>query len=186
MPENGQPHSSLMSGAWKIATPGERTRIARQLFVSVVTDNRTAVAVIPRPDLRPFFVSVAVKSDEKECISGSDGDRIRIGVTVTAISSLPRLRPWNAWAALAALKHRAGSMAHQQRLKRKHEPWPHTATPCERSAGRLGFHMRRYGASCTPPSQSPQSDHAGNGTYEETRKSLAIWPELMPATDRAI
>ncbi len=44
--------------AWQVATPEERNRLARQLFNRVVIDNRTAVAVTPRPDLLPFFAAM--------------------------------------------------------------------------------------------------------------------------------
>ncbi|MDP9470059.1 MAG: recombinase family protein [Chloroflexota bacterium] len=50
--------------AWTAATPAERNRLARELFRTVVVANRTAVAVVPRPDLRPFF----------ECLSTYEGD----------------------------------------------------------------------------------------------------------------
>ena len=37
-----------------VAAAAERDKIARQLFGTVVVTNRTAVAVVPRPDVRPF------------------------------------------------------------------------------------------------------------------------------------
>jgi DNA invertase Pin-like site-specific DNA recombinase len=49
--------------AWTVATPEERNRIARQLFADVIVENRTAVAVKPRPELAPFFESLAVNPD---------------------------------------------------------------------------------------------------------------------------
>ena len=68
-----------VAGAWKVATPAERNKLARQLFASVVVSNRTAVAVVPRPDLRPFFFALprpeGVNPDGEECTGGSDGDR---------------------------------------------------------------------------------------------------------------
>lgn len=64
-----------VSRAWAIADQAERNRIARQLFNSVVVTNRTAVAIVPRPDLGPFFITVAVNQSEKVCTGGSDGDR---------------------------------------------------------------------------------------------------------------
>ncbi len=75
-----------VSRAWTIATPEERNRIARQLFTSVVVKNRTAVALVPRPDLRPFFVTVAVNPDGKECTGGSDGGRSRTCVMEGPVS----------------------------------------------------------------------------------------------------
>jgi site-specific DNA recombinase len=41
--------------AWSLATPDERNRIARELFLEVVVHNKTAVAVKPRPEMLPFF-----------------------------------------------------------------------------------------------------------------------------------
>ncbi len=72
---------SDVSRAWLVATPEERNKLARQLFLCVVVKNKTAVAVIPRPDVRPFFSLVAVKLDKKECTGGSDGGRSRRCVT---------------------------------------------------------------------------------------------------------
>lgn len=51
-----------VAGAWEAATPAERNERARALFSDVVIADRTAVAVNPRPDLRPFFVAMAEKS----------------------------------------------------------------------------------------------------------------------------
>ncbi len=65
-----------LAQAWGDATSDERNRIARQLFQTVVVINRTAVAVVPRPDLRPFFHLVAVNPDGKVCYGGSDGGRL--------------------------------------------------------------------------------------------------------------
>jgi site-specific DNA recombinase len=48
-----------LASAWKLATPDERNKIARQLFVEVIVENRTAVAVVPRPDVRPFFETLS-------------------------------------------------------------------------------------------------------------------------------
>jgi site-specific DNA recombinase len=48
-----------LASAWQVATPLERNRMARQLFVEVIVENRTAVAVVPRPDVRPFFESLS-------------------------------------------------------------------------------------------------------------------------------
>ncbi len=60
-----------LAAAWGDATPDERNRIARQLFAEAVVENRTVVAVKPRPDLLPFFRTV------KWCVGGSDGIRTR-------------------------------------------------------------------------------------------------------------
>ncbi len=48
-----------VASAWQVATPEERNRLARQLFVEAIVENRTAVALVPRPDLRPFFETLA-------------------------------------------------------------------------------------------------------------------------------
>ena len=45
--------------------------MARQIFSEAIIDNRTVVAVKPRPELLPFFESV------NWCVGGSDGDRSR-------------------------------------------------------------------------------------------------------------
>jgi DNA invertase Pin-like site-specific DNA recombinase len=54
-----------LSHAWALATPTERNAIARELFSDVVIANRTAVAVKPRPELAPFFASLACQPDAK-------------------------------------------------------------------------------------------------------------------------
>ena len=76
-----------VASAWNVATPMERNKLARQLFASVVVSNRTAVAVVPRPDLRPFFFALprpeGVNDDGKECTGGSDGDRFRVFILST-------------------------------------------------------------------------------------------------------
>jgi site-specific DNA recombinase len=51
--------------AWTVATPVERNTIARELFADVVIDNRTAVAVKPRPELLPFFAALACQPDSE-------------------------------------------------------------------------------------------------------------------------
>ncbi len=48
-----------VASAWRVATPDERNRLARQLFAEAIIDNKTAVAVVPRPDVRPFFETLA-------------------------------------------------------------------------------------------------------------------------------
>jgi hypothetical protein len=52
-----------LSIAWGEATPEERKLITRQLFADVVVENRTVVAPPPRPELAPFFESLAVNPD---------------------------------------------------------------------------------------------------------------------------
>jgi len=41
--------------AWSVATGDERNQIARQLFIDVLVINKTAVAIMPRPEFRPFL-----------------------------------------------------------------------------------------------------------------------------------
>ena len=48
-----------VADAWKAATPAERNRLARGMLEPVVVENRTAVAVMPRPNLRTCFVCIA-------------------------------------------------------------------------------------------------------------------------------
>jgi site-specific DNA recombinase len=60
-----------LASAWSLATPEEQNKIARQLFAEAVIENRTVVAVKPRPELLPFFQSV------NGCVGGSDGIRTR-------------------------------------------------------------------------------------------------------------
>ena len=91
LPAEGDPDSAVgerlaafladVASAWQAAMPMERNKLARQLFASVVVSNRIAVAVVPRPDLRPFFFALprpeGVNPDGKECTGGSDGIRTR-------------------------------------------------------------------------------------------------------------
>lgn len=55
-----------LSRTWGVATPEERNRIARSLFAEVVIENKTAVAVVPRPEMRPFFAASAVNGVSAE------------------------------------------------------------------------------------------------------------------------
>ncbi len=47
-----------VANAWRVATPEERNRLARELFTEAIVTNNTAVAVVPRPEVRPFFNSM--------------------------------------------------------------------------------------------------------------------------------
>jgi len=62
-----------LSSAWAVATSVERNRLARELFDEVLIDNRTAVAVRPRPDLRPFFSLLELPSDSSDAGLGDPG-----------------------------------------------------------------------------------------------------------------
>nr|MDP9472134.1 recombinase family protein [Chloroflexota bacterium] len=69
LPPEGDPDSEAgkrlaaflrnVASAWRVATPDERNRLARQLFVEAIVENRTAVALLPRPHVRPFFETLA-------------------------------------------------------------------------------------------------------------------------------
>ena len=61
-----------LRSAWAVATATERNRLARQLFAEAIVENRTVVAVKPRPELLPFFEAV------KWCVGGSDGGRFSV------------------------------------------------------------------------------------------------------------
>ena len=54
-----------LAGAWQAATPAERNKIARQLFVEVVVENRTAVAVVPLPEMRPFVETLSCQAPDE-------------------------------------------------------------------------------------------------------------------------
>lgn len=107
-----------MAGAWKVATPEERNKLARQLFMEAIIENRTVVAVKPRPELLPFFESV------NWCVGGSDGDwfdMIQPGASLRLVISRERSRavdparyqvhrrhlPKDVWPEIAA-RHAAG------------------------------------------------------------------------------
>jgi DNA invertase Pin-like site-specific DNA recombinase len=85
-----------VASAWQVATQTERNVLSRQLFAEVIIHNKEAVAVVPRPDLRPFFFALprveSVNSDGKECTGGSDGERLR-EVDVTFAPLVPLLYP---------------------------------------------------------------------------------------------
>jgi hypothetical protein len=70
-----------VSAAWRVATSDERNRLARQLFTQAVIENKTVVAVVPRPELAHFFDVV------KRGYGGSDGDRTRTCVMVSKARS---------------------------------------------------------------------------------------------------
>ncbi len=65
-----------VASAWRVATPEERNRLARQLLSGAVVENKTVVAVVPRPELEPFFGLLAVNdktADPETEGGGSDG-----------------------------------------------------------------------------------------------------------------
>ena len=55
--------------AWGEATADERNRIARQLFADVLVVNKTAVAVMPRPEFRPFLELAGTDPQVREDLS---------------------------------------------------------------------------------------------------------------------
>jgi site-specific DNA recombinase len=52
--------------AWQAATPEERNRLARELFDVVKIELKTAVAVKPRPELRPLFEYIVCQDTVQE------------------------------------------------------------------------------------------------------------------------
>ena len=71
-----------VANTWQVATPTKQNTLTRQLFAGMVFSNRKAVAVVPRPDLRPFFFPLprleAVNPGGTGCTGGSAGDRFRV------------------------------------------------------------------------------------------------------------
>jgi site-specific DNA recombinase len=55
--------------AWAEATGDERNQIARQLFADVLVVNKTAVAVMPRPEFRPFLELAGASAEVREDLS---------------------------------------------------------------------------------------------------------------------
>jgi site-specific DNA recombinase len=80
-----------MSRAWKDATPDERNKLARAMFSSVLIENKQAMACVPRPELEPFFRTLAVNPTAESCNGGSDG--IPTHVCVTKLGRLSLRRP---------------------------------------------------------------------------------------------
>jgi hypothetical protein len=81
-----------IASAWQVATPAERNRLARQLFVETIVENRTAVAVVPRPDVRPFFELLACQaSDEVTRWRKRRGSGLHARAFPAATTHCPRL-----------------------------------------------------------------------------------------------
>ena len=81
-----------LSSAWQVATLAERNKIARQLFVEVIVENRTAVAVVPRPDVRPFFETLSCQvPEEMTRWRKRRGSEPRARTFLTASNCHPRL-----------------------------------------------------------------------------------------------
>jgi site-specific DNA recombinase len=55
--------------AWADAAGDERNQIARQLFADVMVVNKTAVAVMPRPEFRPFLELARADAQVSEALS---------------------------------------------------------------------------------------------------------------------
>src|SRR5215218_9099820 len=70
----------------EVTTTDERNRLVRQLSAEVIIENRTVVAVKPRPERLPFFESVSC------CVSGSVGDRF-FEIDVVTLPLIPLLYP---------------------------------------------------------------------------------------------
>lgn len=156
---------SNVSRAWLEATPEERNKLARQLFLRVVVKNKTAVAVVPRPDVRPFFTLVAVNSDEKECTGGSDGDRSRRCVTCHQARSSSLMHPSSTESANAdalPISSLALASSHRERLTQSDGP---PTKLCETWRPSMVSPMRRsgvYGVALQVPRDRHQSSEPGS------------------------
>lgn len=73
-----------LSSALAVATPAERNRLARELSDKVLIDNRTAVAVRPRPELRPFFSVVALEEKSSDVAPDLPETASALGCQVSA------------------------------------------------------------------------------------------------------
>ena len=81
-----------VASARRVATPAERNRPARTRFSGGAVADRTALAVVPRPDLRPFLADNPLA---ESCTGGSDGLRSRgcmIPRAARAFADLPQRR----------------------------------------------------------------------------------------------
>ena len=58
-----------LGARWQAATPEERNRMARHLFAEVWVVNKTAVAVTPRPEFRPFLELADAGTQVREGLS---------------------------------------------------------------------------------------------------------------------
>jgi hypothetical protein len=81
--------------------------MARQLFVEVIVENRTAVVPLPRPDVRPFFETLSCQvPDEMMRWRKRRGSLTRDRRRQTAACALPLSRTtptlkasfWGCWA----------------------------------------------------------------------------------------
>jgi hypothetical protein len=62
-----------------------------QLLSSVTVDNKQAMAYVPRPELEPFFRTLAVNPSPESCRGGSDGLRSSNSITTASVIYLPIL-----------------------------------------------------------------------------------------------
>ena len=80
--------------AWNVATSEERNRLARQLLSQAIVEGQTVIAVVPRPEMVPFFALVEAKSTNAapdESRSGTDGVSTEATGIEPAISALTGL-----------------------------------------------------------------------------------------------
>ena len=91
-----------VANAWRVATPEERNRLARELFTEAIVTNNTAVAVVPRPEVHPFFNSMLTSeiTQQRKRRGSLPRDRRRH----PSLSALPLRRtrpasapPWRDW-----------------------------------------------------------------------------------------
>jgi hypothetical protein len=89
-----------VQAAWEAAAPDERNRLARQVFGRVVVENKTVVAVVPRPGLAPFFDLVAVKGITAEATGVGSARSEPCGLSCAR----PRPRRWPGVAPVSDLR----------------------------------------------------------------------------------
>lgn len=81
--------------AWSAATAEERNQIARHLFTDVLVINKTAVAVMPRPEFRPFLELAGADAQVCDALSSVMSLRRKRRDSVRrlpSIGSTPRVR----------------------------------------------------------------------------------------------
>jgi site-specific DNA recombinase len=80
-----------VASAWTVATPEERNRLARQLLSGAVVENKTVVAVVPRPEMAPFFQVVALEDTDAAPDPGSGVYPDGVSAEATGVGSAPSI-----------------------------------------------------------------------------------------------